>query len=80
MSSEIKRSQHTNEIDGKRDEWGIIFFDNSILLKKKSFVIRFRMKCILIGKMDFELFYWIEFKKSIFQIELFLEYDLKLSL
>ena len=30
--------------------------------------------------MDFELFYWIEFKKSIFQIELFLEYDLKLSL
>lgn len=55
VSSEIKRSQHTNEIDGKRDEWGIIFFDNSILLKKKSFVIR--LKCILIGKM--ELFYWI---------------------
>lgn len=68
MSSEIKRSQHTNEIDGKRDEWGIIFFDNSILLKKKSFVIRFRMKCILIGKMDFELFYWIEFKNRFFRL------------
>lgn len=38
-----------------RDEWKIIFFDNSILLKKKSFAIRFRLKCVLIREMDFIL-------------------------
>lgn len=63
VSSEIKRIQRTNEIDGKRVSRRMEnnFFDNSILLKKKSFVTRFRSECILIREMDFELNLKIDF-------------------
>lgn len=63
VSSEIKRIQRTNEIDGKRVSRRMEnnFFDNSILLKKKNFVTRFRSECILIREMDFELNLKIDF-------------------